>query len=322
MAGLCGKGIWLAHSYDLQRAAEIATSIDGTYLLVKVGHGPHYFPETAREMLQRVHALGFHPLAWVQMTGYYPQDALKAISEALTLGYEAVALFFNTVALTSGQLHPLAEALENAAVPAKRLLLATPPLSYMSDPQVLKVLAPVCQGGWMPLCSGTWGDSAEQIIDREVYQALGDLSLMWGKTPDVCPILSPLYRQQGRKMLPEEFIPWVEGIIRHGVDFFSVYHAVDTEKVLWPLLQSINTPCMETAERIPVIETGAANELELTVAQPVYITTTPSDSVWGIIIRYGLSKQLFWEWNAHLWDSRGLPRDPDYLHEGWRIRVK
>ena len=37
MTTLCGKGIWLAHSYDLQRAAEVAASIGGTHLLVKVG---------------------------------------------------------------------------------------------------------------------------------------------------------------------------------------------------------------------------------------------------------------------------------------------
>ena len=32
--------------------------------------------------------------------------------------------------------------------------------------------------------------------------------------------------------------------------------------------------------------------------------------------------EKFWAWTAHLWESRGLPRDPDYLQEGWRVRVK
>ena len=54
MAKLCGKGLWLAHSYDIERAAEMAAAIDATYLLVKVGHGPYYFPETARSMVRRV----------------------------------------------------------------------------------------------------------------------------------------------------------------------------------------------------------------------------------------------------------------------------
>jgi len=58
------------------------------------------------------------------------------------------------------------------------------------------------------------------------------------------------------------------------------------------------------------------------VPQPIYITVRTSDSVWGIISRHGISREQFWAWNAHLWDSRGLPRDPDYLQEGWRLRVK
>ena len=82
MAGLCGKGVWLAHSYDLQRAVEMATKIEGNTLLVKVGHGPHYFPETARELVQRIRSLGFHPLAWIHVTDRVPQDALRAITQA------------------------------------------------------------------------------------------------------------------------------------------------------------------------------------------------------------------------------------------------
>ena len=58
------------------------------------------------------------------------------------------------------------------------------------------------------------------------------------------------------------------------------------------------------------------------IPQPVYYTVAPSDTVWGIITRHGLTRENFWVWNAHLWESRGLPRDPDYLQAGWRIRVK
>jgi hypothetical protein len=52
------------------------------------------------------------------------------------------------------------------------------------------------------------------------------------------------------------------------------------------------------------------------------VTVKTSDTVWGLINRYGLGKDQFWRWNAHLWDSRGLPRDADYLQEGWRVRVQ
>lgn len=318
---LCGKGIWLAHSYDLQRAIEMATGTEATHLMIKVGHGPIYFPETTRTMVQRVRTMGFKPIAWVQITDRAPQDTVKAVAEALTRGYEALVLYLGTALLTQNQVQPLAEAMDAAAVPVQRIYLSTPPLQHLPDRRVVDVLAPYCQGGWMPLTFATWGDTPEQAIDHNVYQALSDLSLIWGKTPDVYPVLSPMHQVQRQAFLPEEFIPWVESIIRHGVDFFSIYHAAATEKVLWPLLQSINIPCLETGDRMPAaepeIESGGA-----AIPQPIYITVGASDTVWGIISRHGISKQQFWQWNAHLWDSRGLPRDPDYLQEGWRIRVK
>jgi hypothetical protein len=320
MAKLCGKGLWLAHSYDLQRAAEMATSIDATYLLVKVGHGPYYFPETARSMVKRVRALGFHPLAWVQITDRVPQDALKAIVEAQTLGYEATILFLGAALVTGDQMRPLAEALDNVEIPRERLYLATPPSAHLPDPRVLDVLAPICQAGWMPLAFAAWGNDPQQVIHREIYQTLDALSLVWDKTPEVYPVLSPLYRLAGPVFLPEELIPWIEELAQHGLDFFSVYHVANTEKALWPLLQSINVRCQEELAQSAAPEPTVAGMPD--IPQPVYFTVTTSDTVWGIITRHGLTKQQFWAWNAHLWESRGLPRDPDYLQEGWRIRVK
>jgi hypothetical protein len=320
MAKLCGKGLWLAHSYDLQRAAEMATSISATYLLVKVGHGPYYFPETARTMTKRVRALGFHPLAWVQITDRAPEEALKAIVASQTLGYEAVILYLGGALVTGDQMRPLAQALDNVEIPRERLYLATPPPAHLPDPRVLDVLAPICQAGWMPLAFAAWGHNPQQVINRDIYQTLDALSLIWDKTPEVYPILSPLSRLTGPSFLPEEMIPWIEELARHGLDFFSVYHVANTEKVLWPLLHSLNIRCQEESRRFDVPESSAAGMSD--IPQPVYITVGNRDTVWGIITRHGLNKQQFWAWNAHLWESRGLPRDPDYLQEGWRIRVK
>ncbi|MBN1249899.1 MAG: hypothetical protein JXC32_19710 [Anaerolineae bacterium] len=324
MTHLCGKGIWLAHAQDLQRAAEMITRIDGTHVIAKVGHGPYYFPEAARELEQRVRSLGHTPLAWIQLTRRLPEEARKAIVMAFDLGYEAVILFLGQNVGPSTSLENLTEALIDVEIPRDRLILASPPLSQLADPATLKALVPVCQGGWMPMCFAAWGSDATTLIDRAVYHTLGDLSLFWGKTPDISPIISPRYGLEGEDVLPERFIPWVEAISRHGVDFFSVYHAAATEKVLWPMLQAVNIPCLETGGRTPVtaephvdVETGLTS-----IPQPVYITASASDSVWGIISRHGMKREQFWAWNAHLWESRGLPRDPDYLQEGWRIRVK
>ena len=104
----------------------------------------------------------------------------------------------------------------------------------------------------MPLAFSTWGNNAEDVIDREIYHALGDLSLTWGKTPAVYPVLSPAHGQV--TYLPEEFIPWIAGITRHGVDFFSIYHAANTEKALWPMLKAINLNCLESVSELTTAE--------------------------------------------------------------------
>jgi hypothetical protein len=321
MAFLCGKGIWLAHSHDLQRAAEMATHIEGTHLLVKIGHGPIYFPETTRNLITRIRSLGFHPAAWLPITNQAPKQALKAIVEALDMGYEALILRLGTTELTGKQAKPLADALDNVEIPRPRLYIASPPLQSMTDTDGLKTLVPFCQGGWMPLAFGTWGGSAEDVIDREIYQALGDLSLAWGKTPEVYPVLSPASGVADAKYLPEQFIPWIEGITRHGVDFFSIYHTANTEKALWPMLKAVNLTCQESQpSAMPAQAQGDQSIIAL--PQPVFIVSKAGDTLWGIITRHGLTKEVFWTWNGHLWDDRGLPRDPDYLQEGWRIRVK
>jgi hypothetical protein len=177
----------------------------------------------------------------------------------------------------------------------------------------------------MPLCFPGLGRSAPELIDQDVYHAMGDLSMIWGKTPNIYPVLSSREGVNGQDLLPEAFIPWVEGIARHGVDFFSIFNTADTEKVVWPMLQAINVACLETGGRAAISGGDGQVSRDLNsgaVPQPVYITVKTSDTVWGIISRHNLKRDQFWAWNAHLWDSRGLPRDPDYLQEGWRLRVK
>jgi hypothetical protein len=325
MTQLCGKGVWLAHSSDLERAVEMAMHIGGSHLLVKVGHGPYYFPEVTREMVRRVHALGLYPLAWVQLTDHASQEAHKAVIESLTRGYEAVVLFLSPTGVDVTQMRALADALINAEVPTQRLFLASQPLPYLQNRATLEALVSVCQGGWMPCCFPGGNRTAQQLIDQDVYHAMGDLSMIWGKTPDIYPVLSPRAGAEGEDLLPEAFIPWVEGIARHGVDFFSVYHTADVEKVLWPMLQAVNVACLETGGRAAVAGGNGRVTQDIhsvSAPQPVYVTVKASDSVWGIISRHNLKREQFWAWNAHLWDSRGLPRDPDYMQAGWRIRVK
>jgi hypothetical protein len=55
--------------------------------------------------------------------------------------------------------------------------------------------------------------------------------------------------------------------------------------------------------------------------QPAFYEVTINDTVRRICERNSISRTQFWEWNGHLWDERGLPRDALYMQEGWRVRV-
>jgi hypothetical protein len=252
-----------------------------------------------------------------------PQDALKAIVAAQTLGYEATVLFY------LGGAH--GDRGSDAPVGARRWTTSSfrasgstwrlPHLRTCPIRASLDVLAPLCQAGWMPLAFAAWGNDPRQVIQPGHLPDFGRAQPDLGQDAgSLSGVLSPLSRLAGPAFLPEELIPWIEELTRHGLDFFSVYHVANTEKALWPLLQSINIRCQEESAQPATPEPAFAGMPD--IPQPVYITGATSDTVWGIITRHGLTKQQFWAWNAHLWESRGLPRDPDYLQEGWRIRVK
>lgn len=313
---LKGKGIWLSYSHDLTRAVEMATSIHATHLLVKVGHGPAYFPESARTALKRVLNQGYTPLAWVHVTSSWAYEAVYIAGKALELGYTGVVFWVTNLDRFNGQLRRWADALAESALDRSALYLATPPLPHIAQPEVLQSIAPLCTGGWMPFCFPQYGP-ASQVIGRDVYQSVQDLSLIWGRSPAIYPVLTPLLLTENQALLPEAFIPWAKSIEQRGVEFFSVYHAAGVERAFWPLLASVG----KGAKEEPASATPE-EALRVAAPQPVFITVQAQDSVASLLVRYGITREQFWAWNGHLWDDRGMPRDPDYMQAGWRVRVR
>jgi len=54
----------------------------------------------------------------------------------------------------------------------------------------------------------------------------------------------------------------------------------------------------------------------------IYVTVRPGDSIIGLCTDYGCSVGQFWDWNGHLWDAAGKPREPRGLEHGWIVRIK
>ncbi len=309
---LRGKGIWLSYSHDLMRALEMAGAIQATHLLVKVGHGPSYFPESARTTLQRVLNQGYTPLAWVYVTHTWAYEAVYVAEQALRLGYSGIVFWVPNFERFNGQLRRWADALTESQLDRRQLYLATPPLPHIAQPDAFRTIAPLCEGGWMPFCFPGYGP-APQVIGRDVYQTMDTLSLIWNRTPAVYPILTPLLlNAEGQALLPEAFIPWVEAIIQRGEDFFSVYHAAGVERVFWPLLATAGgEPEPPDAPEGTALPSSSS-------AQPLFVTVRPQDTVAAGSYVCGEESGLI----ASIDDDRGMPRDPDYMQAGWRVRVK
>ena len=157
--------------------------------------------------------------------------------------------------------------------------------------------------------------------------------------PPLYPVLAA-YRDPGGAdpLAPQEFLEWAETLAEHSPPFYSIYRAGTTGRGLWPILAALgegpppppeaagSVEAPEVAEPPPTpAETALPGEgeaePEAQAPAPVYHVVTVDDTVWGICDRYNLPRERFWEWNGHLWDERGLPRDDLYLQEGWRVRV-
>ena len=314
---LCGKGVWMTYSYHLQRGVEMAAATESTHIFVKVGHGPYYFPEAARYLVARTRALGFLPLAWVQLTPQLLPEAAVALRRAARHDFVGTVLYLpDERGFTPEAIEALEERLEAESISRDHLFLASSPLPLAAEPEAVKRLAKLCPAGWMPICRAAADRPVEQALEL-AFRSLGDLSLVWTEARPLYPVLA-VRTVEGETLLPEAIIPWMQAVGEHGVDFFSLFDAASAVKAMWPIVQAVKLPC-ETLTHGPEVEEKDGNIL---VTQPVYIVVKPNDTVWSIIDRYGMSRQQFWEWNAHLWESRSLPRDPDYLQAGWRVRVK
>jgi hypothetical protein len=98
---------------------------------------------------------------------------------------------------------------------------------------------------------------------------------------------------------------------------------VQPEPTPSPVAETVAGPAPSpqvTSPPAPAGEEPAPTVLE--APEAVFHDVTVNDSVWSLCERYSITRDQFWEWNGHMWDERGLPRDGLYMQEGWRVRVE
>lgn len=329
MGQLTGKGVWLLYSRDVDLAIEMAVAIGATHVLYKTGDRGMFFVEAARRVCRQVRGTGLVPFAWTFVYGDDPRAEAGVALKSLEVGYEGVVLDVEdqasgrTVAVgTLGQY-----LLQARAEPARLFYTSYPNIwQHMSVPY--REMNRFCRGGFMPQCYPTFQRTPRTVIDKWAYGEHARWGAQWGDMPPIYPVLAA-YRDKHAtvRLNAQEFLEWAEVLAAHDPPFFSVYRAGATEREVWPILAALGksrpmpAPPPSVSDTTPPPAEAVHGQAEDMLPRPVYHVVTVNDTLLGICERYRIARSQFWEWNGHLWDERGLPRDPAYLQEGWRVRV-
>ncbi len=300
----------------------MAAAIGATHLIYRVGVRGMFFVEAARWVERQAREAGLVPLAWVPLSLEDPLAEAALILKALRGGYEGAVLEARenvsgrTVAAAT-----LGRRVLESSVEAERLFLASSPDLWRRPDFPGRELARFCQGGLMPFCFPSLRRRPRTVVDRWAYGEFPRLAQEWGVSLPLYPVLSLLRDEKtGESAAVEEFLEWAQAVAEKRPPFLSVHRVGVAARDLWPILAAMEPTPVPAPERrsqeLPQKE-------ETSPPQPVarYHVVTVNDTLWSICQRYGITRAQFWEWNGHLWDERGLPRDELYMEEGWRIRV-
>ncbi|MBN1955014.1 MAG: hypothetical protein JW900_08195 [Anaerolineae bacterium] len=361
---LRGKGVWMRYSGDIELAIKEALAIGATHIFCKVGQRGMFFVEAARRLYDQVREAGLVPFAWSLVHCDDPEAEARTMLKAAALGYPG--FIFDLADDAAGKMigaAALGRQLLAAGIDPEMLYYSAYPNIWQHPDLPYKEMNEFCQGGLMPRCYPTFQRTARTVIDKWAYGEHARWSAEWGNMPPLYPILASYQDEEGTcRLAAQEFLEWAETLAAHEPAFFSVYHAGEIVRELWPILASMGRrPPLPAPGRVepappplgPVSEAAIEPEVPpLDLLQPVeeveatrpvprdlspapaaqpkeprlapsatYHLVTVNDSVWTICTQYEISREQFWEWNGHLWDQQGLPRDILYLQAGWRVRV-
>lgn len=333
MSELRGKGIWLQDSADLELGMEMAAAIGATHVFYRTGQGGMFFVETARRVHDRLRQAGFVPFAWLLFSGDDPLAQALVAVKSMRLGYEG--LVFLVTEQASGKevaAGALGHRLLEEGLDSQQIYYASYPNIWQRGGIPYREMNGFCHGGFMPLCFPAFQRTPRTVVHRWAYGEHARWSQEWGGMPPLYPVLAAYRDERAQQPLTApEMLEWAEAVAGHEPPFFSVYRADTTPRELWPILAVVGEQGrVRPPAREPAFSARAPSEPSLSVveapkvegASAVYHVVTVNDTVWGLCRRHDLSPEQFWEWNGHLWEEQGLPRDAVYLQEGWRVRVR
>lgn len=325
-----GKGIWLRYSHHLDIALEMAREIGGTHLIFRTGHETMFFPAAVYRVCERARTAGLIPLAWLDALRADPADEARLARKSVEAGCLGVVLNVDDTADGPERAELLGQHLLEAGLNPDVLFYSAPPAVSRHPNVPYAELNAFCLGGFMPRSTPLTGKPPEVTIHKMTYEEHRRWSKTWNYTPPLYPVLAAFRDHEGADFLtPTEFAGWITALAEHHPTFFSIFHAAATPRDLWPLIADVSVPRPpHPPTTAPLLEPGlpthpeAPEEAAEPTGEPLIVTVGVSDTVWTLCEQYGCTREQFWEWNGHLWDERGWPRDANYLQPGWRIRVR
>lgn len=318
-----GKGLWLPFSADLDWALEMTAAVGATHLIYRVGVRGMFFVEAARWVKERARQAGLVSLAWVPLALDDPFAEAALVAKARRVGYEGAVLELTDAAAGKTiAAATLGRKVIEAGVEPERLFYAAPPDIWRHPEMPYREMNEFCRGGFMPFCSLTTRRAPRTVVDKWAYGEHARWGQEWGNMPPLYPVLA-IGMDEENARLPgvSEFLEWVQALASQDPPFLSIYGIRVLDRELWPILASLGPSVAPPPERPTSPAPSIPAEEVPAPATARFHIVTVNDTLWSICKRYNISKAQFWEWNGHLWDERGLPRDEVYLEEGWRVRV-
>jgi hypothetical protein len=277
-----------------------------------------------------VRGAGLIPFAWQVVHCDDPKGEARVVIQTADAGYEGIVLdVSDRAAEREAGAKELGRLLLDAGLNPRVLYYSGFP-NISQQPGIPYVQLNVyCRGGFMSRSFPSLEKPAEVVIHKMTYEEHAKWTRRWGDSVPLYPVLAAFGDERGADRLAvNEFGHWVRVLATHTPSFVSIFCAESTDREYWPTLADLAVPRPPRAVIFePTVLSASTSSDEAgisaeSVEQAVYVVVQPDDTVLWLCQEYDSTRSQFWEWNGYLWDGRGLPRDPDYMQAGWRVRVK
>lgn len=264
-AQLFGKAIWVWPETDMPAGIELAKFVGARYVFYHVlTYRPadaDYDAKAAPRVAKQIRDAGLWPVAWY---GFYLNNAQAPRAEAMYArralkddGYLGVVFDAEASSLTKPEVSARAlqmarHLVDDFGLDPRTLFLASFPNILSHLDKRYDELVPVCRGGLMPMCYGTFQRPPATVIADWAYGHRDRAASRWGYVPAVYPVLGAYRDFNGNDpFTPAQFAAWLEQLRRKAATFVSLYRATKFDRQLWEQFRDYEPARPDVVYRFP-----------------------------------------------------------------------